>query len=335
MARLNFAVEAVSRQEWEEVLRSSPCATFFHSPTWIDAMCRAVPEYANETRIARSSDGRRVILPMVRTWQSTRSGLAGLESSPPHCYGGPIFDCPPDPEFVASATLAIIESPLVRAHSAILHGNPHLGLELSGLEPAGASETHVISLSGGYSQVRARYKSGHKSTLSKKKLSAIAIRCGESTGDWQGYFALYQKSLQRWGDAATSNHRWSIFAQLREAAPGVRLWLAQSDGVVCSGAIVLYQFPRAYYWHAAYDSDYANLSANNILQDAVIQDACAQGYEAYDLLASGSHKGVASFKDSLGAKRIPMVAYEWKAPWITRVAGATRNYLGLAGSRVE
>ena len=104
---------------------------------------------------------------------------------------------------------------------------------------------------------------------------------------------------------------------------------------MCSGAIVLYQFPRAYYWHAAYDSDYANLSANNILQDAVIQDACAQGYEAYDLLASGSHKGVASFKDSLGAKRIPMVAYEWKAPWITRVAGATRNYLGLAGSRVE
>lgn len=327
VTRLSFVVESAGLGEWEELLSRCPCATFFHSPSWVEAICAAFPGYSNATCIARSSDGRRAILPLVQSWEGKRSGLRGLESVPPYCYGGPIFEGTPDPDFIASATLAIVESSTVRAQEVLLHGNPYFALSIPGLRAVTGSETQIVCLSGGYGEVKKRYKTRHKSTLTKPKLSAITTTVGDCCNDWKEYFDLYQKSLQRWGENATSNHPWSVFDRLRQAGPNVRLWLAKANGITCSGAIVLYQFPRAFYWHGAFDSNYSKLSPNNILHDAIIHDACDAGYEAYDLLSSGSHVGVASFKDSLGATRVPIVGYEWKASFSTRLMGATRKLL--------
>ena len=53
------------REAWREVLAADPNALVFHSPAWLDFVCNAA-SYEDASRLYELSDGRRLVLPIVR-----------------------------------------------------------------------------------------------------------------------------------------------------------------------------------------------------------------------------------------------------------------------------
>src|SRR5512144_2615307 len=63
-----FTVRVLSpapRERWTSVLRASSEATIFQTPEWLDACC-AGGGFEDESRLYETSDGRQIVVPMVR-----------------------------------------------------------------------------------------------------------------------------------------------------------------------------------------------------------------------------------------------------------------------------
>jgi lipid II:glycine glycyltransferase (peptidoglycan interpeptide bridge formation enzyme) len=82
----------------------------------------------------------------------------------------------------------------------------------------------------------------------------------------------------------------------------VKLWVAEYQNRIISGALCFYSKRHVVYWHGAGLSDYFHLRPANLLLSEVIKHACEDGYWWFDFNPSGTHEGVANFKRRFGAK---------------------------------
>jgi hypothetical protein len=305
--------------EWEEVVALCDCATFFHTPTWARLLVDLNPAYEIRPVMVRLHEGARILLPLVLTWRSDRSGVCGYESMPLSTYGGPISDLSVDSLTFKEAMTKIGASNELSAYSIIIHGNPYTRFDFPNRYSKQDCVTQIIDLRGGMDVVRKRYAKGAKSALAKAKSAVLFGRYARCLQDWARYYDIYRKSLRRWGDRATSAYDWTLFERLSRIGPNhSRLWLAETDGELCAGAIVFYKFPRLFWWHASADERFFKMRPNNFLQDVIMEDACQQSYTTYDLLQSGGHEGTVKFKRSLGAQRLEFRGCEWRSSWLRR-----------------
>ncbi|MGZ8693518.1 MAG: GNAT family N-acetyltransferase, partial [Gaiellaceae bacterium] len=115
------------------------------------------------------------------------------------------------------------------------------------------------------------------------------------------------------------------------AERGVQLWLSEVDGEPCAGAVVLMHRRYATYWHGA-SLPRRCPGATNLLQWELLGTLEQRGIATYDLNGSGPLAGVVRFKESLGAKRARVVAYERRHP-LERAASAAKRLLSQRRSR--
>jgi hypothetical protein len=140
---------------------------------------------------------------------------------------------------------------------------------------------------------------------------------------WDAYARLYRDCVRRW-ERPLVVYRASLFsflAGLRER--GVRLWLAELDGEPCAGAIVLTHRGYATYWHGASMPERCP-GAGNLLHWELLGRLVDEGFATCDLNGSGPLHGVVHFKESLGAERMPVIAYERRHPLEDVASGAKR-----------
>ena len=88
-----------SQEFWEEVLKNSENATFFHSPTWLAALEKTYPHYTNATIGFTFKSGNRALIPIVADHSKGRFLKKTKHKSMAHgTYGGIISERKLSPE---------------------------------------------------------------------------------------------------------------------------------------------------------------------------------------------------------------------------------------------
>jgi hypothetical protein len=182
--------------------------------------------------------------------------------------------------------------------------------------PASSSDfTHRIFLDGNPEKTDAALKPAFRRGARKARLNGVVVRLAQGRKDWAAYEDIYQQSLARWGENATSRYSHRLFQELADVKhPDIRLWLAVHGGAVAAGAVCFNGPNHVIYWHGAANSDVFHLRPVNLLMSEIASDAARRGKTWFDLNPSGGHEGVKEFKERMGGVSAPSPVVEKATP---------------------
>lgn len=248
------------------------------------------------------SDGKKALIPF--STQTTWRGLYNhIISSPGGTFGG----------WIAAVKMDLPHVSLLVDYITERHANLYWRLNpyddnvfKAGLTNTIIDATHALNLSGGFDVIYRSWTKGHASAERKARKAGVSVKNGITIVEWKDYYQVYQDSLLRWGDMASSSYKWEIFEEMfQRESPNIKLWLADYEGKVVAGALCFYAKKHVVYWHGAALKQYFNLRPVNLLICEIIKDACEKGYNWFDFNPSGGHAGVSDFKKSFGAMSLP------------------------------
>lgn len=309
-----------SHNEWERFWRNSPNATFFHSPEWYalwdiytHGLMKPYPI------LICFSDQKKLIIPFAR--KITRFRRKQFYSSPAGTFGGWLSS----DQMELEHAFLIIKALQKRLKNIVVRANPYDQKMVEAFAGSGIEdETDTLNLENGFDSLLDVWKKGKKSIIRKVKKAhklGVTVREANNSNDWKAYFHCYKDSLTRWGTNATSSYRWEFFDIIRKRkSQNVRLWLAEYEGRIISGALCFYSTQHAVYWHGATLSEYFNLRATNLLMFEAIKDASNRNLSWFDFNPSGGHEGVRRFKQSFKTTRLqcPVITYHSRLGQILR-----------------
>ncbi len=294
------SIAKANDSQWDSIWQGCNYSTYFHSREWSEIWNK----YTNgriqpKPLLITFSDEKRALLPF-----SSRRILRGLSrqylSSPAGTFGGWIsLD-----ELTASHGQLLVDYIYLKLGSIVWRLNPYdkivLQCKFSKIEN---DETHALNLQGGFDSIYRSWTKGHKSAARKARKAGITIQKADSQEHWQEYYAIYEDSLRRWGEEATSRYEWKLFEILYDLnLQNVELWLAKYEEKIAAGALCFYAKNHVVYWHGAALSAYFDMRPVNLLMYAVIEDACERNCLWFDFNPSSGHEGVRAFKTSFGSK---------------------------------
>lgn len=327
LGRKTKVLKSVSRDFWDDVVKSSQYATFFHTYEWAKIMSETFPEYSISTRGFIMEDGTRVILPLISISAKVFKRYISME---PGVYGGPVTDGRLLEQEEIDAIFQSIISPRVAQIS--ITGNPLEAYELPDQFQVIGDFTQVLDLRQTFDAIYRNWSKGHKRGLRRAQKAGVSVRPASSEEEIAQYFRCYQDSLRRWGASARSFYPIELFFNIfRYSKDSGRIWLAFFDGVVISGAVVFYHNRHAVYWHGASLEQFFDKYPNILLHYVIIKDACAKGFQFYDFNPSGragSLEGVVVFKQRFGTEKYPLNRWQWDSP-IWKALKEIRRRLGV------
>ena len=286
--------------EWQKVADKCEYATFFHTPIWSRVFVKTYPKMRIATKKFVFDDGAEIILPLIKIkkiglFNSYISNAAGT-------YGG----------WISEKDLS-----KKQINEIIKWMNKHLIFFTWRINPfdkklydieipnARYDFTQYLGLKQGFDSIYKLWAKGHSSAARKARKARkeeIIVKEAKLWEEWKQYFEIYQDSLKRWGDNASSRYPIRLFKNLfQEQSSNIKLWLAYFEKKTIAGALCFYHNHHAVYWHGAALEDYFYKRPSNLLQYEIIKDACDKSYWWYDFNPSGGHEGVIKFKKSFGA----------------------------------
>ncbi len=300
---------------WETLVRGDETATFFQTPAWHRLAARHVK--AESAPLLFEFPEGPACLPLLRDRRWGRRRYV----SPFGTYTAVV--CPralrPAERADIERTLAALNVHLV---SSPFTRNP------VGAGKALAARTQVIDLSRVDRENPARsWNPDPRRKLRMAREAGVTVRVATSAADWDAYYGVYEKSLQRWGDRATSRYPRAFFEDLAALpAASARLWLAEHEGRVAAGYVAFYHNRHACVWHGASDPELYRLGAVQALYATMVPDAASRGFDIFDLLGSGGTASLEAFKKTLGTETLGYDSFlnrpgawgklaEWRERW--------------------
>lgn len=288
-------------QSWEKLIRTSPEATFFHTPLWHKIVAQTYKEYSIATREFSFNDGLQAIFPCIQT--KTKGFLKGeerLKSSVFGAYGG-----------------IVSNSDLTQSHQNQIYGyllglkarisivtNPFSTYTLPDAFICKDSFTQIFPLQDEDNSPFQRLSRGAKSNLNQAKKKSVTVRTARTEQEIASYYAIYQNTLRRWGDNTFITYPKELFDEIvRKAGNSAKIWIAEKEEKIIAGAVIFYWNNIVSYWHGASLQDYFSCYPNNLLHMEIIKDASAKKYQYYDFGPSGGQEGVVRFKRSFGTEK--------------------------------
>lgn len=293
-------IRTASKREWDRIWSGCDSATFFQSREWAEIWQEyTIGDFQPLPFMVKFSDGVRAILPF--TLQESKQIHF---SSPAGTYGGLISLDAVDDRHLA-AVLEYVPKAIGRV---FLRINPFAGgiNKCVAALPFYDDETHVVYLKDGIENIFKGWTKGHKSAAVKARREGVTIRQSSSSKEWLEYFEMYKKSLDRWGDKASSKYGWPLFESLLNSrSANIKLWTAYHGEKAIAGAVCFYSKRHSVYWHGAALSEYFNLRPVQFLLYEVIRHAAENNFHWFDFNPSGGHEGVKLFKKGFGTTVLP------------------------------
>jgi hypothetical protein len=298
-------VRAASNQEWDSIWGNCDYATYFHSREWAEIWQAYTRGRINpEPKLVTFSDATQAILPLsvqrpcipfpgsTRTYSSSAAGT----------FGGWIAEG----HLTSEQTQALLDYMSNLNGNLVWRLNPFdRTLRRCVLENLQNDVTHVLDLTRGFDALLEMWAKKGNATprkAGKARKDGVSIRQALTPEDWRCYYAVYQDSLKRWGESASSRYEWPLFNNVfRRHSSKIRLWLALYQGNIIAGALCFYARKHAVYWLGAALHTYFHFRPVNLLMYEVIRHACEERYQWFDFNPSGGHEGVTAFKRSFGA----------------------------------
>ncbi len=320
--RLTKVTSPAPRALWRELLRADPEALPTQSPEWLDCLC-ALERYEDASRFYTFEDGQHLLLPLV-----TRRGLPSalsVQSSFPHAWGmgGVISRGEVTKEHLVAVFADLAATPSL---SVSLLPNPRHGALWRAAAPTGVTRiprrAHVIDLEGGFEKVWAeRFSKNTRTAVRKAERLGVEVE-SDTTGRLVPiFYGLYRRSIDRWAEQQREP-RWLAhrranwrdpFDKLEHIAEYLgassRVWVAWHRGQPVAASLMLIGTNSDEIMGAMDKPLAAPLNANDLLQKAVIEDACRAGCRYHHLGESGASVGLARFKERFGAQAYPYEEY--------------------------
>jgi hypothetical protein len=307
---------------WDAVAESCGYATFFHTRAWAELFGRTFGTWDPDPVVVEFSDGRLVVLPMMRRLDSEHR-----QSTVPGTYGGPLFGGDPTQEHWDEfdqvprwfRDILIVDNPYSRFR----------------WEPNGLVrwrfQTHVTTLTGGFDGVWRNFREEIRAHVQEAERSAIDVRVAGGALDAREYFGVYKEAIGRPGDDVEPLYPAALFENLlqmpvcRDAA---QLLLAYHEGRVVGGQIVLYWGDTAVAWHTSIRPGDLAPQVGAALFAAAMRKACDDGLRWFDFLASG-HADDAGLTEGYGG--VPWRYDVYWSPGLSPDSTRLDTGLGAAG----
>ncbi|MEZ5102724.1 MAG: GNAT family N-acetyltransferase [Thermoleophilia bacterium] len=319
------SVRPATLEEWERA-HAATGASYFHGPAWArlwerygDSPLELAPLRVELT------DGAAAVI--GSTSEPTRlPGLRRLVLSPESCAGGFCGEAPLDWEQrLAVARWLVDRRPLlwrVGAADADLHQVVSRGCRIE--------STHVVDLTEGAEAARKRFRSSARGSARRAASLGVTIRRATSQEDWAAYARVYLDTVRRWTTPLRVYDERLFELLAGEPQEGVRLFVAEHEGRICAGDLVLVHGTHSICWHGATDRDIAPPGTTNLLEWEVVGALAADGVLVYDMNGSGGLAGVVAFKESCGARPTRVLAHELRHP-LERAARAVVGRIRPSG----
>ena len=308
-------IRPATADEWDALWQQCDYATYFQSREWADIWnIYTKGEIRPEPKLVLFSDGNKALLSL-----SSRRFFKGLTKqylfSPAGTFGGWISGDRLDSNHAQLLTNYLCEK---LGGNLVWRLNPYDKLvQQVKIEQKKEDYTYALDISNGFEAVYEKWSKGgwKKGSSSASRTAAkarkaerdgVSIRVAKAKEDWEEYYQVYQDSLQRWGNAATSKYEWELFDSMYQMnSPNIKLWLGIYENKIIVGEICFYATNHAVTWHGAALRDFFKLHGRNLLIYELVKDASERGYSWFDFNPSGGHEGVAAFKKSFGAEALP------------------------------
>lgn len=147
--------------------------------------------------------------------------------------------------------------------------------------------------------------------VKKSRKLGVQVRIAQCREEVAHYYRLHlQTRCKKHGMPAQSHHffyeLWDAFA----ASGKMQLLLAQYEGNIIAGMVLLASGTTVRYAYGASDERYLHLAPNNLLMWAAISWSCAQGYQTFDMGRTAyDNEGLMEFKRRWGAIMEPLPYY--------------------------
>ncbi len=147
--------------------------------------------------------------------------------------------------------------------------------------------------------------------IKKSQKLGVQVRLAQNREDVAHYYRLHLQNRCKKHGMPTQPQRffyelWDAFA----ASGKMQVLLAEYDGNVVAGMILLASGSTVRYAYGASDGDYLHLAPNNLLLWTAITWGCTQGYQTFDLgRTAHDNEGLMEFKRRWGAIKEPLPYY--------------------------
>src|SRR5712692_4561523 len=134
--------------------------------------------------------------------------------------------------------------------------------------------------------------------IKKSQSLGVQVRIAQSREDMAQYYRLHLQTRSKKHGMPAQPQRfffqlWDTFA----ASGAMQLLLAEYQGTIIAGIILLASGTTIRYAYGASDEDYLNLAPNNLLIWSALTWGCKQGYQTLDLGRTAStNQGLMEFK---------------------------------------
>jgi CelD/BcsL family acetyltransferase involved in cellulose biosynthesis len=294
-----------SASECAELLEASEGDyTLSQTPRFGEALARAFGEYTYEPWMFDFSDGRRVLLSLVRV-RRRPARLRCFEGAPFGLNAAPIVTGGRLDHRHVTALFDRLQPDMLHINTGATIEGPWSVSDVAGIFEASESSSHVLELEGGMERIW-----GERFTPKVRNQCRSAVRKGvevrEATGskDFESYYAIYASAARGWGYAFPPYPR-SLFEELAGLlGQGVELKLAWLLGRPIAGILLFHGRWSTLYWGAAMLKEFGSYSPHNALLRTAIEDACQRGMKQFDFGSSGNLESVRGFKESFGARPV-------------------------------
>jgi GNAT acetyltransferase-like protein len=295
---------------------------FYYQRPWLDLLSRLYG-YPVYTLTSRAPDGSLAgFLPAL----AIRSPLTGRR-----VVSLPFSDCCPPLVTSEAAAWDLLEQALSlareeRARYLELRTGPIDALDgQPGLARNDLYARWVVPLEADTQAVWKRVKSPAQRQVKKAAKLGVTVRVGERTSDMDAYHRLHLLTRSRKHGMPAQPLRY--FRELWEtfgAAGGVRLLLAEHEGAVIAGMVLLVSGSTVRYAYGASDERALRLGPNDALMWEAISWASGAGYTRFDMgRTARDNPGLAQFKRNWGAVEEPLPYYY--APEVAGLASTSEE----------
>jgi hypothetical protein len=161
---------------------------------------------------------------------------------------------------------------------------------------------HIVASNRSIEEIVDGFNSTRKKHIKRyQKAGLVSVFQTTEAHYFEEYYNLYLDSVNRWGAESTGYSK-ELIANLH-TVPGIRMWVAEFEGMVISAMICIYHEDHVFDWLAAsiINEDLKKLYAPVAVQFEVIRHAAENGLNYVNMGASVNLSGVSDFKDSWGA----------------------------------
>lgn len=301
---------------------------FYYQPAWLDLLSRLYGYPVHQLQTTDAAGALTGFLPVM----AVRSPLTGRR-----IVSLPFSDCCPPLVTDDAAAHGLLDQALAlareeRARYVELRAGPSAALDTHPeLTRNDLYSRWVVPLERDTQAVWGRVKSPAQRQVKKARKEGVTVRAGERLADMDAYHQLHLLTRSRKHGMPTQPLRyfrdlWQTFGAPEAAGnpARVRLLLAEHEGAVIAGMILLVSGTTVRYAYGASDERYLRLGPNNSLMWEAISWACENGYSHFDMgRTAHDNPGLVSFKRNWGAMEEPLPYYYY--PQIAGLASTSEE----------